>query len=153
MNIAISLYNIDPTWYSFSHVVPSAPTFVQVDTVAGHPNQLLVMWQPPDIPNGLVTNYTAFCFVSSRDEPSTQTGSASGSDDIMTDPLFLQNSTSSTTVLGSEMSAVVSGFDPYTCYDCTVVAYTWVGEGSPSSFVSGKTDQSSKLISAITIYL
>ena len=100
------------------------------------------MWGPPDTPNGLVTNYTALCF-ESKDEPTLTTSGDDGSGNDMT-PLFLQNSTSTVRVLGSEMSAVVGGLNPYTHYDCTVVAYTSVGEGSPSSFVSGLTDQSSK---------
>ena len=116
--------------------MPSAPTSVQVETIAGQPNQLLVMWQLPDTPNGLVTDYTVYCFGSDENGSDTERGTTPSS-------ILFQNSISNTTVDGSESSAVVGGLDPYTVYDCSVVAYTSVGDGEPSSVESGVTDQSS----------
>ena len=116
--------------------MPSAPTSVQVETIAGQPNQLLVMWQLPDTPNGLITDYTVYCFGSDENGSNTERVTTPSS-------ILFQNSISNTTVDGSESSAVVGGLDPYTAYDCSVVAYTSVGDGEPSSVESGVTDQSS----------
>ena len=116
--------------------VPSAPMSIQVNTVARQPKQLLVTWQPPETPNGLITEYTVFCLKS-------EDGSKNGSRNSTPSSNQLEDSVSNVTVLGSEMSATVGGLDPYTLYDCTVIAYTSIGEGDPSSFESGVTDQSS----------
>lgn len=116
---------------------------VQVDTVEGQPNQLLVTWQPPDTPNGLITEYAVFCFKSEDGDSSSENGSRSDGDPTPPSNL-LEDSVSNITVLGSEMSATVGGLDPYTLYDCTVIAYTSIGEGDTSSYASGVTDQSSK---------
>lgn len=106
------------------------------------------MWEPPDAPNGLITNYSAFCSESKYERtctPATLGDDGSGTEDVMA-PAIFQNSTSNVTVRGNETSAVVDDLDPYTCYDCIVVAYTSVGEGSPSSFAYGLTDQSGTLL-------
>lgn len=115
--------------------MPSAPKSVEVDTVAGRPSHLLVTWQPPETPNGLITNYKVFCFDSSSD-----IGSGTKQDTSE-----YQASISNETVLASEMSASVGGLDPYMIYSCIVVAYTSIGKGEPSSTVSGVTDQSCKV--------
>lgn len=120
---------------------------MQVETVAGQPTQLLVMWQPPVTSNGVITYYTIFCFESNKDP--MQDGfsdEGSGTEADMTFGSQFQNSTNNVTVLGSEMSAVVGGLDPYSGYDCVVLASTSIGEGPPSSYVFGLTDQSSKVI-------
>lgn len=123
--------------------VPSAPKSVQADTIAGQPNQLFVTWQPPDTPNGLITGYTVFCFKSEDGDSPSKNGSRREDDPTPSSNLF-EDSVSNITVLGSEMSAIVGGLDPYIIYDCTVIAYTSIGEGDPSSYESGVTDQSSK---------
>ena len=104
--------------------------------VAGQPNQLLVAWQPPMTPNGLIVGYTAYCFESRYDRVNGS-GSASSS----------QNITSYVSALGSDTSAIVGGLSPYTRYDCFVTAHTSIGEGEASYAISGITDESSKLIS------
>lgn len=119
---------------------------IKVNTVARHPNQLLVTWQPPDTPNGLIIEYAVFCFRS-------EDGSKNGSRTPMPSSNLLEDSISNITVLGSEISATVGGLDPYTLYDCTVTAYTSIGEGDPSSYESGVTDQSSKFDKLLQVLL
>ena len=131
--------------------MPSAPRSVQAETVVGSPNQLLVLWQPPETPNGRITEYTAYCFESYRDaneDGSGDLGSGIESDVLSPSAIPFHSNAGSTTVLGNETSAIVSGLDPYTRYDCIVIAYTSIGEGEPSSFpfVSGVTDESSGLV-------
>ena len=116
---------------------------VQLDTVEGQPNQLLVTWQPPDTPNGLITEYAVFCFKAEDGDSSSENGSKSEGDPTPSSNL-LEDSVSNITVLGSEMSVTVGGLESYTLYDCTVIAYTSIGEGESSSYESGVTDQSSK---------
>ena len=131
---------------SFTFSVPSAPTSVQVETVAGQPNQLLVMWQPPDTPNGLIMDYTTYCFESENEPKQDASGDngAGAEGSMASNSIPFQNSTSDVTVLGTETSTVVGSLDPYTRYSCVVIAYTSIGEGRPSSTASGVTDESSK---------
>ena len=121
--------------------VPSAPKSVQVDTIAGQPHQLQVTWQPPDVPNGLVIEYRVLCFESRQVNVSSD-GSGNDIDDGA--PRNIENSVSNSTVLGSEVSAMMGGLDPYTRYDCAATAYTSAGEGEASTLASGVTDQSRK---------
>ena len=132
--------------HATSFTVPSSPISVQVDTISGQPNQLLVTWQPPVTPNGLLTYYKAFCFESEKG-PMEDISNDNGTGievDMASSNITFEDSTSNITVLGSELSAVVGGLDPYTRYDCVVIASTVIGEGASSYFVSGVTDQSSK---------
>ena len=121
--------------------MPTSPTSVQVETISGQPNELLVTWQPPATPNGLITSYKTFCFWSEKGPTDISDESGSGTDTAMN--ITFENSISNVTVLGSEISAVVGGLDPYIRYDCVVIASTLIGEGPPSYFASGVTDQSS----------
>ena len=129
-------------------IVPTSPTSVRAETISGQPNQLLVSWQPPATPNGLITNYMTICFESEKGPAEdTSDDNGSGTEAGMTSSnvtLNFEDSTSNSTVLGSELSAVVGALDPYTRYDCVVIASTLIGEGPPSYFVSGVTDQSSE---------
>ena len=122
--------------------MPSAPTSIAVATISGQPNQLLVSWQPPRVPNGQLTEYMSYCF-----EPTSRELFGDGYDfknDSTPSNIPYEDSVSNNTVLGSEMSAVMGGFEPYTEYYCVVVASTSIGTGMPSPLVSGVTDQSSK---------
>ena len=130
-------------------VVPTSPTSVQAETISGQPNQLLVTWQPPAIPNGLISSYRTFCFRSEKGPTDISDDSGSGTETVMMNITF-EDSISNITVLGSELSAVVGGLDPYIRYDCIVTASTLIGDGPPSYFVSGVTDQSSKLLNLAT---
>ena len=127
--------------------VPTLPTSVQAETISGQPNQLLVTWQPPATPNGLITSYKTFCFRSEKGPTDVSDDNGSGTQTGMN--ITFEDSISNVTVLGSELSAVVGGLDPYIRYDCVVIASTLIGEGPPSYLVSGVTDQSSKLLEMI----
>ena len=127
--------------------VPTSPTSVQAETISGQPNQLLVTWQPPATPNGLITSYKTFCFRSEKEPTDTSDDNGSGTQTGMN--ITFEDSISNVTVLGSELSAIVGGLDPYIRYDCVVIASTLIGEGPPSYLVSGVTDQSSKLLEMI----
>ena len=125
--------------------VPSAPTTVAVDTIPGQPNQLLVSWQPPNVPNGQITEYMLYCFESTLLDDGYDL-----KNDSIPSNIPYKDSVSNNTVLGSEMSAVMSGLEPYTDYHCIVVASTSIGIGELSALVSGVTDQSSKPIHTLT---
>lgn len=127
--------------------VPTSPTSVQAEMISGQPNQLLVTWQPPATPNGLITSYKTFCFRSEKEPTDASDGNGSGTQTGMN--ITFEDSISNVTVLGSELSAIVGGLDPYIRYDCVVIASTLIGEGPPSYLVSGVTDQSSKLLEMI----
>ena len=129
-------------------LVPTSPTSVQAEMISGQPNQLLVTWQPPATPNGLITNYMTFCFESEKG-PTEDATDGPETDADMTSPnitLNFEDSASNVTVLGSELLAVVSGLDPYTRYGCVVIASTMIGDGPSSYFASGVTDQSSEFL-------
>lgn len=125
--------------------MPSAPTSPQIETVVGEASQLLVTWQPPSTPNGIVIQYTAYCYVGDQalatDNSHLRNGSRSGDEESST-----LNITSNTAVTGSMLSAIVDGLKPYTSYDCFVTAFTSVGEGEASNVTSGITYESSKLL-------
>ena len=125
--------------------MPSAPTSPQIETVVGKASQLLVTWQPPSTPNGIVIQYTAYCYVGDQalatDNSHLRNGSGSGDEES-----FTLNITSNTTVTGSMLSAIVDDLKPYTSYDCFVTAFTLVGEGEASNVTSGITYESSKLL-------
>ena len=119
-------------------VVPSAPTSIQIETVVGQASQLLVTWQPPSTPNGIITQYASYCFVSDQ----VHLGNGSGSGDE--EPSTSYSNITSTTVTGSILSAIVDGLKPYTSYDCFVTGFTSAGEGEASYVMSGTTYESSK---------
>ena len=124
--------------------MPTSPTSVQAEKISGQPNQLLVTWQPPDIPNGLIISYKTFCFRSEKGPTDVSDDGGSGTETVMN--ITFEDSISNVTVLGSELSAIVGGLDPYIRYDCVVIASTTIGDGPSSYFASGVTDQSSKLL-------
>ena len=123
--------------------MPSAPTSTQIETVIGQASQLLVTWQPPSTPNGIIIQYTAYCWVGDQalaiDDSHLRNGSGSGDEESST------LNVTSNTVTGSMLSAIVDGLKPYTSYDCFVTAFTSVGEGEASNVTSGITYESSKL--------
>ena len=115
--------------------------------ISGQPNQLLVTWQPPDTPNGFIIDYKTFCFRSEKGPTDVFDDGGSGTETLMN--ITLEGSISNVTVLGSELSAIVGGLDPYIRYDCVVIASTLIGEGPPSYIASGVTDQSSKQLETL----
>ena len=108
---------------------------MNVLVVDGDPNALYVTWDPPTVPNGVVTHYNVYC-----QDSQTVVGSGGG-----LDMLLLPNSpTFTSTVYGSELNATVMGFAPFTDYGCYVTANTTVGEGNSSEAAFQTTDESSK---------
>ena len=124
--------------------MPSAPTLPQIETVVGQASQLLVMWQPPSTPNGIIIQYTTYCYVGDQalvtNKSYLSNGTGSGDEESST-----MNIISNATVTGSALSAIVDSLKPYTCYNCFITAFTSVGEGETSYVVSGITYESSKL--------
>lgn len=126
--------------------MPSAPTLPLSETVVGQASQLMVTWQPPSTPNGMIIQYTAYCYVGDQalvtNDSHLSNGSGSGDEESSSMNIIVSNAT----VTGSALSAIVDGLKPYTSYDCFVTAFTSVGEGETSYVVSGITYESSKLL-------
>ena len=124
--------------------VPSAPTLPKIEMIVGQASQLLVTWQPPSTPNGMIVQYTAYCSLGDQalvtNDSQLSNGSGSGDEELST-----VNIISNVTVAGSALSAIVDGLKPYTSYVCFVTAFTSIGEGETSHVVSGLTYESSKL--------
>ena len=108
-------------------------------TIFGSPLQLLVSWQLPSEPNGVILSYTVYCYESD--------GSGSGGYNTYILPM-LDTITPGTIVQtvapGNHSQLIVSGLIPYQTYDCYVTANTSAGEGDPSFINSAKTDESGK---------
>ena len=120
--------------------MPSAPTSPRIEAVFGQASQLLVTWQPPLTPNGIVIQYTTYCFVGNQTLV-TDNSHLSGSGDGESSSIA-----SNSTVTGGVLSAIIDGLKPYTSYDCFITAYTSVGEGEASNVTSGITYESSELL-------
>ena len=127
--------------------VPSAPVSIRVEAVEGQPDQLSLAWQPPEVPNGLIVQYAAYCFEISDDEV-YRSGYLGEADSL---PPF-EDITSNATVTGNDSKAVVDGLEPYTRYACFVTAYTSIGEGEPSYASPGVTAESGELINSSCDY-
>ena len=56
-------------------------------------------------------------------------------------------------VLGSANDAILTGLTPYTYYSCHVTANTSIGEGTNSSSIKARTDESSKIIQLYCIMI
>lgn len=128
-----------------TYLVPSAPVSVRVGTVDGQSDRLLVSWQPPVVPNGLVSQYIAYCFEIGDDEV-YGSGYVGEADNVPTPMSPFENITSNVTAPGNYTLAVVDGLEPYTRYACFVTASTSVGEGEPSYASSGITAESGELV-------
>ena len=109
-------------------------------TILGSPLQLLVSWQLPSEPNGVILSYTVYCYESQDSD-----GSGSGGYNNYLLPM-LDTITPGTIVQtvapGNHSQLIVSGLIPYQTYDCYVTANTSAGEGDPSFINSAKTDES-----------
>ena len=131
-------------------LVPTAPVSVQIGTIDGQPNQLSVVWLPPETPNGVILSYTVYCFEAGEDDVygSGYLGEADSVPPLMES---LDNITSNVTVTGSDTLAVVGGLEPYVRYACFVVASTSAGEGERSVASAGITAESSELINFVPV--
>ena len=102
--------------------VPSSPLNLSVTPVPGSTNQLMAKWELPNPTNGIIIAYMVYCNVS-------------------------VNQTSSmnikTTINGTTQAVTFSiRSNPLALYSCYVTANTSVGEGTPSSIVTGSTGES-----------
>lgn len=95
----------------------------------GSPTQLLVSWDPPIEPNGIILSYKVYCYKSE--------------DGYVADG---ESPDSTLEALSSANEAILTGLTPYTYYSCHVTANTSIGEGANSSSIRARTDESSKII-------
>ena len=109
--------------------MPSKPESPDADQIRDSPTELLVSWEHPIEPNGIITSYSVYCYDS-------EIGSAYSSEerDILEEPLV--------TVPGDVTEAVVTELIPYTFYNCYITANTSVGEGNASDSTTARTDES-----------
>ena len=105
--------------------MPSETQSPQTERVQDSPNELLVSWQSPAEPNGVITSYKVYCSKSN----------SSNDDD---------NSLATKVVNGDATETAIGGLTPYTYYDCYVTANTSIGEGNTSETTTARTDESSK---------
>ena len=123
-------------------LVPSAPEQPVVSRVVGSPLNLFVTWMSPTEPNGVILSYTVYCYKPTTDLGNeTQQHSGNGSEvqqpDVGDESMYVE-----TIVPANETQAVVTGLEPYTTYNCYVVANTSAGAGNPSFVHSATTDES-----------
>ena len=123
-------------------LVPSAPEQPVVSRVVGSPLNLFVTWTSPSEPNGVILSYTVHCYKPTPDLGNeTQQHSGNGSEmqqpDVGDESMYVK-----TIVPGNETQAVVTGLEPYTTYNCYVVANTSAGAGNPSFAHRATTDES-----------
>ena len=109
---------------SVSSEVPSAP--VNVLVVDADNTSLLLMWDPPTIPNGIILSYRVEYF-------GVETTSTVNSSfyDVMDITVYNMTST------------FIYELVPFSTYNITVAASTSIGEGPPSSMVANMTEEGS----------
>ena len=113
-----------------------------VSRVIGSPLNLFVTWTTPSETNGVIASYTVYCYKPTSDLGNgTQQHSGGGSGmqqpDVGDESMYVH-----TIVPGNETQAVVTGLEPYTTYNCYVVANTSAGAGNPSLARAATTDES-----------
>ena len=123
-------------------LVPSAPEQPVVSRVVGSPLNLFVTWMSPTEPNGVIVSYTVYCYKPTTDLGNgTHQHSGNGSEvqqpDVGNESMYVK-----TIVPANETQAVVTGLEPYTTYNCYVVANTSAGAGNPSFAHRATTDES-----------
>ena len=99
----------------------AAPQNFSVDIKTS--NRVNFVWKPPAKPNGIIYSYQIQC---------------SGGKNVVTQ-----------TVMGLYTEYLVSGFQPYTNYSCSITAHTSVG-GGPATTISVVTEQDSELFNHST---
>ena len=109
--------------------------------IYGSPNNLQIIWTPPNEPNGDIINYTVYC--TDIVEPDEFMTSGSG---ILFKSLNMSDSSTllSLVVSSDETQIQFTSLVPHTVYSCYVSANTSVGEGNFSEVVKAETDESSK---------
>ena len=114
------------------HTVPSEPLNVDVLSIAGSPTELLVSWDPPAEPNGIILSYTVYCY----DLPVEEYQLLSN--------VIITSQPEHKKMPGNETEIVLVNLTPYYLYSCLVTANTSVGEGNASSIHFNITDESGK---------
>lgn len=117
--------------------MPSEPQSPNTYQISNSPTELLVSWNYPLEPNGIIVSYRVYCYDSSA-------YSSGGQSDNLTEEIVVNLTTA--VVSGNVTEAVVTELTPYTFYDCYVTANTSVGEGNPSDTASARTDESGNCI-------
>ena len=125
-------------YVQFFPSVPTEPRSVKVLSLAGSPTELLVTWDPPAEPNGIILSYTVYCYVLSNDSITNQPLLAPLDTLVTTMPLYIE-------VPGNQTEAVMEDLVPYTYYLCLATANTSIGESNSSSIQLNRTDESGKL--------
>ena len=114
------------------HAVPSEPLNPDVLTIDGSPTELMVTWDPPAEPNGIILSYTVYCYDLPMEEYQTLSNVT-----ITSEPEQKE-------IPGNETEAVLVNLTPYYLYGCLVTANTSVGEGNASVIHFNVTDESGK---------
>lgn len=127
-----------PSMCNFFPSVPTEPRSVKVLSLAGSPTELLVTWDHPAEPNGIILSYTVYCYVLSNDSITNQPFLAPLDTLVTTMPLYIE-------VPGNQTEAVMEDLVPYTYYLCLATANTSIGESNSSSIQLNRTDESGKL--------
>ena len=123
-------------------LVPSAPEHPVVSRIVGSPLDLLVTWTSPSEPNGVIESYTVYCYkptahLGNGTQQYSESGSGMQQPDVGDESMYIH-----TIIPGNETQAVVTGLEPYTTYNCYVVANTSAGAGNPSFAHAATTDES-----------
>ena len=111
---------------------PYSPFQFSVSTVPGSPSQLSALWSPPIPKNGIITAYTVYC----------NTSASQAYPEQMIGPNV---ATIRSLVSGTTLTAIITGLNPYTNYDCYVTANTSVGAGNSSVISTARTGGSGEL--------
>ena len=109
---------------SVTSVVPSTP--VNVLAVVADNTSLLLMWDPPTIPNGIILYYRVEYF-------GVETTSTVNSSFYDVRDMTVYNVT----------STFINDLVPFSTYNITVAAAISIGEGPPSSLVANMTEEGS----------
>ena len=111
--------------------------------VIGSPLNLFVTWTSPSEPNGVIESYTVYCYKPTLDlgNGTQQYFGGMRQPDIRDESMYAH-----TIVPGNETQAIVTDLEPYTTYNCYVVASTSAGAGNPSFAHSATTDESGECL-------
>eukprot|EP00731_Ephydatia_muelleri_P007375 Em0003g1623a len=113
-----------------SSVVPSAPLNFTLSSVSGSPNQLSASWTSPATLSANITAYKVYCNTSASQ--------------AFPEQVIAPNMPTVRSIVDGATFHVTfsSGLNPFTQYDCYVVASNTFGEGASSIVVKSRTDQS-----------
>ena len=125
-------FSVADPYSLLSHAVPSEPLNLDVLTIAGSPTELLVTWDPPAEPNGIILSYTVYCYDLPMEEYQPLSNVT-----ITSQPEHKE-------IPGNETEIILVNLTPYYLYGCLVTANTSVGEGNASSIHFNITDESGK---------